>query len=213
MVTTELSFLQAQIKPHFLYNSLSVIAALSTREPVRAKELLYDLSDYLRGSFNFENYNGITPLSGELNTIRAFLSIEKERFRDKLKVVYDIEEGIDISIPMLSIQPLIENALRHGILKKPGGGTVTLSVKNIENNVVIAVQDDGIGMPDAKLQEILEQKTSGAGVGLKNIQRRLILHYGQGLDIQSKEGQGTTVTMQIPRSTGGRNDADNPGRR
>ena len=203
MVTTELYFLQAQIKPHFLYNSLSVIAALSTREPQRAKELLYDLSDYLRGSFNFENYDGVTPLSKELSTVRAYLSIEKERFRDKLKVEFDIDETIDISVPMLAIQPLVENAIRHGILKKPKGGTVRLSVKNSNECVVITVQDDGIGIPSAKLPDLLPAKAAKAGVGLKNIQRRLILYYGQGLEIQSIERQGTIVIMKIPNSKRG----------
>lgn len=211
MVTNELSFLQAQIKPHFLYNSLSVIAALTTRAPGRAKELLFDLSDYLRGSFDFENYNGLTSLAGELDTVRAFLSIEKERFRDKLKVVYEVEEGIDAAIPLLSIQPLVENAVRHGILRKPGGGTVWLSVKAGDKKLIITVKDDGTGMTEERLREIMEPNPSGSGVGLKNIQRRLILQYGQGLDIRSKEGQGTTVTMEIPGAMGGQDDADNPG--
>jgi len=203
IVTTELSFLQAQIKPHFLYNSLSVIAALSTREPQRAKELLYDLSDYLRGCFNFENYDGLTPLSGELSTVRAYISIEKERFRDKLKVEFDIDETINTSVPMLTIQPLVENAIRHGILQKTKGGTVRLSVKNSDECVEITVQDDGIGISSAMLADLLPGKVAKAGVGIKNIQRRLILYYGQGLDIQSREGQGTIVIMKIPNSKPG----------
>lgn len=195
---TELSFLQAQIKPHFLYNSLSVIAALSTKEPQRTEELLYDLSDYLRGSFRFENYNGVTPLSSELVTIRAYLSIEQERFRDRLKVEFDIDETIEIFIPMLVLQPLVENAIRHGVSKKPGGGTVKLIVKRSKTGTVITVSDDGAGISADKLPGILEGKEDTSGIGLNNIQRRMLLCYGHGLEICSSEGQGTTVVVRIP---------------
>ncbi len=198
LVKTELSFLKAQIKPHFLYNSLSVITALSTKNSQRTKALLYDLSDYLRGSFNFENYDGVTPLESELATVRAYLSIEKERFQGKLNVEYDIDESIDISLPLLTIQPLVENAIRHGIMKKSESGTVRLSVRKGEACTVIAVWDDGVGIPGGKLAEILSETALKSGVGLKNIQRRLNLHYGQRLEIQSAEGKGTTVTMRIP---------------
>jgi signal transduction histidine kinase/CheY-like chemotaxis protein len=195
---TELSFLQAQIKPHFLYNSLSVIAALSTKEPQRAEELLYDLSDYLRGSFHFENYNGVVPLSKELDTVRAYVSIEKERFRGKLKVEYDIDESIDIAVPVLFLQPLVENAIRHGVSKKPGGGTVRLGIKRAGNETVITVEDDGVGIPAQKLDGLLDKTDVKSGVGLSNIQRRMVLNYGHGLKIQSTEGSGTTVIMAIP---------------
>ncbi|AFM41581.1 PAS domain S-box [Desulfosporosinus acidiphilus SJ4] len=201
LVAKELSFLQAQIKPHFLYNTLNVITALCNKAPLRAKELLYDFSDYLRGSFDFENLNGMTPLSTELSTIQAYLSIEMERFENKLRVEYDIDETLDISVPLLTIQPLVENAIRHGILKKAKGGTLKLSIKNRDKYVIIKVQDDGIGIPPDKLADLLNSKISQVGVGLKNIQRRLMLSYGEGLDIQSEENQGTIITMKIPNST------------
>lgn len=198
LVKTELSFLKAQIKPHFLYNSLSVITALSTKNPQRTKELLYDLSDYLRGSFNFENYNGLTSLENELTTVRAYLSIEKERFQGKLNVEYDIDESINPDVPLLTIQPLVENAVRHGIMKKVGGGTVRLSVEKGPDCTVIKVQDDGVGFTNERLTEILTGKASDCGIGLKNIQRRLILHYGYGLEIERIEGKGTVITIKIP---------------
>ncbi len=194
----ELSFLQAQIKPHFLFNSLSVIAALSTKEPQRAEELLYDLSDYLRGSFDFENYNGVVPLSNELTTVQAYVSIEKERFKGKLKVEYDIDESISIAVPMLIIQPLVENAIRHGVSKKPEGGTVRLSIRQNGVCTVITVEDDGVGIPAQKLSGLLDKKDVKSGVGLSNIQRRMILHYGHGLELRSTEGRGTTVILEIP---------------
>jgi sensor histidine kinase YesM len=147
-------------------------------------------------------------LSEELATVRAYLSIEKERFRDKLLISYDIDEAVKISIPLLTIQPLVENALRHGIFKKPGGGSVEISVKNLRDFVVIKVKDDGVGIPEATLSEILEKGMGSSGVGLKNINKRLILHYGQGLELESKEGCGTSVIIRIPRIPGGESNAN-----
>lgn len=198
----EISFLRAQIKPHFLYNTLSVISALIVKKPLRAKELLHHLSDYLRGSFHFENNNGITMLSGELETTRAYLTIEKERFRDKLTVEYHIDEFVNIPIPLLSIQPLVENALRHGIFKKPEGGIIRITVKRKNDDVIIRVQDNGVGIPEEKLVTILNQDNGAMGVGLWNINERLMLLYGHGLEIDSREGCGTSVTFRIPMEEG-----------
>ncbi|KUP20884.1 ATP-binding protein [Paenibacillus sp. DMB5] len=197
-VETELSFLQAQIKPHFLFNSLSIIAALIKEHPQRAEALLYDLSDYLRGSFNFENYDGVTPLSSELATVRAYISLEKARFDGRLNVLLDIDENISVYVPMLVIQPLVENAIRHGTMKKNGGGTVKLSVKQQENNTVITIHDDGGGITERQLNEFLSGVGGGSGVGLKNIQRRMLLSYGHGLEISSSKDTGTTIVLKIP---------------
>ncbi|MDF2921185.1 MAG: domain S-box [Paenibacillaceae bacterium] len=197
-IKAELSFLQAQIKPQFLFNSLSTVAALSTRNPQRVKELLHDISDYLRGSLNFEQYEGVTPLSSELATVRSYASIEMERYRGRLEVQYEIDESIEIMVPVLVIQPLVENAIRHGLMRKLGGGTVRLHIQREEEDVVIVVSDNGIGIPQEELKGLLQQKGKHAGVGLINIQRRMILHYGHGLLIRSIPGQGTTVTLRIP---------------
>ncbi|MCX7842218.1 MAG: ATP-binding protein [Clostridia bacterium] len=203
LVVAQISFLQAQIKPHFLFNSLSVIASLSTREPMQAKELLYSLSDYLRGSFNFENFNGITSLEAELNTVKAYLAIETARFKSKLKVVYDIDEALTASVPLLTIQPLVENAVRHGILKKQDEGTVTIKIYKENQCVVITVMDDGAGIPKERMEKLLESMYSDfdskQGVGLKNINSRLMLLYGSGLELQSLEGEGTIATIRIPQ--------------
>ena len=198
----EISFLRAQIKPHFLYNALSVIAALTVKKPQRAKELLYHLSDYLRGSFCFENNNGMTMLSGELETIKAYLVIEKERFRDKLTVEYEIDDLVNLSIPLLSIQPLVENALRHGLFKRPEGGIIRISVKKQGNYMMIQVLDNGVGIPEEILNKILNQDNGVTGIGLRNINERLMLHYGQGLKIESGKDWGTSVTLRIPIEEG-----------
>ncbi|QKS57760.1 response regulator [Paenibacillus barcinonensis] len=207
-ISAELSFLQAQIKPHFLFNSLSTIAALSTVDPVRAKGLLYDLSDYLRGSFRFDSDGEFTPLANELATVRAYVSIEQERFQSRLDMQYDIDESIELKVPMLIIQPLVENAIRHGIMTRNAGGLVRLTVKREEDTALIQVEDNGVGIEPQHLQKLLDQPGTRSGVGLMNIQRRLILHYGIGMHIWSQTGEGTSVTLQIPLNTGRKADDD-----
>lgn len=206
-IAAELSFLQAQIKPHFLFNSLSTIIALSTKQPQRSKELLYHLSDYLRGSFNFEQSDGLTPLASELSTVRAYVAIEQERFRDRLRVEYDMDEHIELMVPVLVIQPLVENAIRHGVMRRMQGGTVSLSIKRYHRWAVICVEDNGAGMSREQVSGLLEQAGPQAGVGLANIQRRMMIHYGYGLDIESVPDQGTAVTLRIPLESEVRSDA------
>jgi signal transduction histidine kinase len=192
----EIAFLRAQIKPHFLYNSLSVIAAQTTQEPQKAKSLLYDLTDYLRGSFHFKAQDGRIPLSEELNMVRAYLSIEQARFEDLLRMEYDIEENLDAMVPLLCLQPVVENAVRHGIFKRVEGGSVRLQIHREDSLVVIRVEDDGVGIPQEQLEHI--RRGGSAGVGLRNIQQRLGTHRGAGLEIESAEGVGTAVTLKIP---------------
>lgn len=202
LVKTELSFLKAQIRPHFIYNSISVIAALTVDDPYRAKNLLYDLSDYLRGSFRFDNCDGMTPLSDELETVKAYVSIEKARFQDKLTVEYDIDENVSVFVPLLTIQPIVENAVRHGIFRKPEGGRITLRVYRETDCVVVEVEDDGVGMSESEIAEILKSEGPARGVGLKNISRRLDLCYGKSLEIKSEAGKGTLVAFRIPQEGG-----------
>lgn len=198
LIKTELSFLRAQIKPHFLYNALSVISSLSIRNPQKAKELLLYLSDYLRGAFHqYDNRDGLIPLAAEIQTVRAYLAIEQARFRERLTVEYDIDERVKISIPILSIQPLVENAVRHGIMGRVEGGLIRLSVREEAKQVIITVSDNGLGMEADILQNLL-QSDGGGGVGLKNIHKRMLALYGEGLTVESAPGKGTSVTFCIP---------------
>lgn len=197
LVNSELNFLQAQIKPHFLYNALSVIISLSLREPMKAKELLLDLSDYLRGSFNFENHEGLVSIKSELKTVEAYLAIEKARFGDRLRTDIEIHSDLAFSVPILSIQPLVENAVRHAVMNKVEGGTVKVSVSKEADKIIITVADDGMGIGEDKLDEILKSET-GMGVGIRNIDKRMKSIYGHGLLISSISGEGTKVTLIIP---------------
>jgi sensor histidine kinase YesM len=197
-IESELSFLRAQIKPHFLYNTLSMISSLITREPERAKEILLDLSDYLRESYRFTSPDGLVDLSEELRVVELYLNLVKARYKDRFEAVFDIDESVRLRVPMLSIQPLVENAVSHGIFDMPKGGAVEILVKKREGCVAISVRDNGKGIEQSKVDAILTGEGQAVGVGLANINRRLIQEYGRGLIVESSPGYGTTVEMLIP---------------
>ncbi len=197
-VGSELAFMQAQIKPHFIYNALGAISNMTIREPQKAKELLLDLADYLRGCFSFEHTNGMTTLAREMEVVRAYLSIEKARFRERLQVEYQIDGGQHMLIPMLIIQPLVENAVLHGLMPKLEGGTIKIKVWNENGSTHIRVEDDGVGISAGDITRLLGINLAGRGVGLKNVQKRLIMKYGQGLQISSTPGAGAIVEAILP---------------
>jgi len=204
-VTSELQFLQAQIKPHFIFNALNVIYSLSLKDMDKAKELILDLSDYLRGSFDFDSNEGLTTLRRELDLVRAYLSIEQVRFRERLDVEYRIEENTDCTLPMLSIQPLVENAVRHGIMPLLGGGKISIEVREEGEAVRISVSDNGVGINEEKVKGLLSGETeiiSGekkkSSVGMRNIHRRLTALYGKGLQVTAGQENGTKVEFMVP---------------
>lgn len=197
LVATELSFLQAQIKPHFIYNALSVISSLTLTDPEKAKELVLDLSDYLRGSFDFESNEGLTTLKRELNLVKAYLSIEQARFKERLCVEFEIGD-INCTVPLLSIQPLVENAVRHGIMPMINGGRIWINMKNEEEYIKISVVDNGVGIDEEKLENILSEGGKKGSVGIKNIHRRLIKLYGRGLIITKGIDNGTKIEFFVP---------------
>ena len=194
----DVAFLRSQIKPHFLFNTLNTIQALTIHEPGKARELISNLSQYLHGSFVFENENGRTPLENELSIVKAYVAIEKERFGDKMSIEYDLDDCGHILVPMLIIQPLVENAIRHGVIDKPDTVHVKLSVKAEKQRIRICITDDGIGIPKEVINRVLSGDTSGIGVGLINIERRLMDEYGHGLIFESELLKGTTITFYIP---------------
>ncbi|WP_222708540.1 ATP-binding protein [Paenibacillus sp. N3.4] len=199
-IRSEMAFLQAQINPHFLYNALNTIISLSLDEPQTSHDLLLHLSRYLRGSFDFKNKQKLVPLRKELELVEAYLQIEKARFGDRLLVRYEIEEGTDCWLPPTTLQPLVENAVRHGVTKKEEGGTVTLSVRAVGLDIVISVADDGVGMQASILSILVKEAEGEGGVGLRNIHQRLLRVYGKGLDIESGISctSGTIVTIRVP---------------
>lgn len=195
----EHAFLRSQIKPHFLYNALNSIASLCTEEPERAEELTLELSQYLRSSFQFKGLDALAGIKQELELIQAYLHIEKARFGSRLKVEYDLCVDTGKMIPPLLLQPLVENAVRHGIMSRLEGGTVRISIQGESRGVRFEVEDDGMGMSPERIKQVLQSEGTGhgAGVGLWNINRRLRLLYGTSLQIDSAPGRGTKVFFCI----------------
>nr|WP_245339264.1 ATP-binding protein [Paenibacillus shirakamiensis] len=197
----EIAFLRSQIKPHFLYNALNSIAALCMDEPKKAEELTLELSQYLRGSFDFENLESLTTIENELELVKAYINIEKARFGARLQVVYEVDEALNMNtrIPPLILQPLVENAIRHGLMSNFKGGTVKISViREADTSVSFAVQDNGCGISELKIEEILMPDMEKKGVGLWNISQRIKLLYGKNIHIESEEGAGTKISFCIP---------------
>ncbi|MCO7175118.1 ATP-binding protein [Sporolactobacillus kofuensis] len=193
----EVAFLQSQIRPHFLYNVLNSIIALSYEDVEKSREMTAAFAAYLRGSFDFQNTSAMSTLRKELSLVRSYLTIEKMRFQDRIDAVIDVDDSLNFPIPPLMIQPLVENAIRHGIAKKKAGGRLTLSVKPLLGaSYLVTVSDNGVGMDEKQIKQLLLKERSG-GVGLKNINERLKHYYGTELMIQSTVRLGTTVSYRL----------------
>ncbi|WP_244209049.1 ATP-binding response regulator [Paenibacillus ferrarius] len=195
----EAAYLQAQIHPHFLFNTLNSIMALSDIDTEKMRELGNAFASYLRISFDFLNTEELIELSHELELIEAYLFIEKVRFKDRLSIVWEVEPHINLLLPPLSIQPLIENAVKHGLLSQSKGGTVHIRITRQDSCTLIEVKDNGKGMEQEKVIQLLSPSMKGKkGIGLSNTNRRLTQLYGQGLSIFSEPNEGTTVSFVIP---------------
>nr|WP_238357919.1 ATP-binding protein [Cohnella zeiphila] len=198
----EAAWLQAQIQPHFLFNTLNSIAALGDVDTARMRDLLIAFGDYLRASFDSANSDRLVPLKKELDLVRAYLYIEKERFGDRIQDVWEADDRLLLQVPPLSIQPLVENAVRHGLLKRSKGGTVQIRIRELEDEVGISIEDDGIGMEPERLSRVLHLGGSlgrHSGIGLANTDRRLKQIYGKGLLVRSRAGEGTAVSFSVPK--------------
>ncbi|WP_440894884.1 ATP-binding protein [Amphibacillus sp. Q70] len=199
----ETSWLQAQIQPHFLFNTLNSIKALSEWDIEEMRQLLDQFGNFLRSKFQFHQMKALIPLEEELNIVRSYLYIEQVRFGDALEVKWELEEDQDVNIPFLSIQPLVENAVLHGIRQRQGKGTVMIKfVKDSSaSKATFTIEDDGVGIDEAEIPNLLNgQIGSQSGVGLLNVEQRLHQHYGKGLTIVSSPGQGTRVSFEVDLS-------------
>lgn len=195
-LASEIAFLQAQIKPHFLINVLNSLAHLAGTSPDRVEYLVGQLSVYFRNNFDFYNLEAFIPLEKELKTIDAYIAIERERFGDRVAFESIVQVSTQIKIPPLLLQPLVENAIRHGIAKRIEGGKVTLKIYESEKGILFSVHDDGVGMDEDKLQRVLAGEDSG-GVAIKNIKARLRRTYGTKLQIRSRKDEGTEASFLI----------------
>ncbi|MCC3373762.1 ATP-binding protein [Cohnella sp. REN36] len=196
----EAAWLQAQIQPHFLFNTLNSIAALSEIDYEKMSALLEAFGHYLRASFDYRNLERLVPLEHELGLVRSYLYIEKERFDDRLHIRWEVDEGFPLQVPPLSIQPLVENAVRHGLLSREEGGEIHIRISAQEHEAEISVADNGVGMDAEAVRNILDGRLDAkAGVGLSNTDRRLKQLFGKGLQIQSVPNQGTIVRFVVPK--------------
>lgn len=189
----ELTALRAQIKPHFLFNALNAIMSLTRTDSEKARTLLQELSVVLRNGF--KDNQPMIPIEDELRFIDAYLNIEKARFPDKLSVEMTIDKSLAFNLPPLILQPLIENAVKHGIQKKQGPGLLRIEIKRVENELTFLVADDGVGMSTAQEMHSDEKST---GIGLSNVRERLMSIYKRELDIKTRPNEGTEIRFSIP---------------
>ena len=201
----EVRALRAQISPHFVYNALTTIASFIRTDPVRARELLIEFADFTR--YSFRTAGEYTTLSDELTNIERYIRLEKARFGDRLNIKLQIApEVLSVVLPFLALQPLVENAVRHGLASKPNGGTITITAENAGAECVIIVEDDGIGMDPARLTDDLEDAhQSGAHVGLGNVDDRMRSTFGDdfGLVVDTAIGAGMKITLRVPKFRAG----------
>ncbi|WP_328392231.1 sensor histidine kinase [Nocardia sp. NBC_00416] len=199
----EVRALRAQISPHFIYNALNTIASFVRTDPDRARELILDFADFTR--YSFRAAGEYTVLADELSNIERYLELERARFGSALEVRLRIApEVLGVTLPFLALQPLVENAVRHGLAGTPGGGTVTIEALDAGTDCVLSVEDDGAGMdPDLLRTGSLDAAGAGgeAHVGLANVDDRLRAAFGNdyGLVVDTAPGAGTKVSMRVPK--------------
>ncbi|MFJ7970190.1 ATP-binding protein [Psychrobacillus sp. NPDC096389] len=197
-VKMEVAFLQAQIKPHFIFNVLNSILSLSYIDLEKSRTMITDFANFMRGSFSFENTHSLVPLEKELSLIQSYVNIQRTRFPDQLAWEVQMEETLHCLIPPLLIQPIVENAIVHGLKMKKGQGTVMLMVKKENNLIVFRITDNGTGIPNQQLQHIWNVEKNNGSVGLLNIEKRLKYYENASIQITSEERKGTIVEIRFP---------------
>ena len=199
----ELALLQAQINPHFLYNTMdTIIWLIEADRPQAAVEMVSNLSNFFRHSLS--RGEDVIPLKEEEQHVRSYLQIQQARYKDILEYTIQIDPGLrEARLPKLTLQPLVENALYHGIKRKRGKGCICITGREEAGDVLLQITDDGAGMTEARLEELSRAIERGErpGFGLATVHERLRLLFGSpyGLTLSSREGVGTTVTVRFPR--------------
>lgn len=189
----KIAILMSQIAPHFIYNTLSAIQALCEIDPMKAKETVEEFALYLRGNLNSLTEKNLIPFEQELEHVKAYLSIEQKRFGERVKVKYDIREN-NFRLPPLTLQPLAENAVKHGLCKKDDGGTLVIQTWQEGDDIKITICDDGTGFDVDKLKT-----KSMEHIGIRNVRKRMKEMCNGTLVIESEPGKGTRVVLTMPR--------------
>ncbi|MEV4654461.1 histidine kinase [Micromonospora sp. NPDC049301] len=209
LARAEIRALRAQISPHFIYNALTAIGSFVRTDPERARELILEFAEFTR--YSFRAHGEFTTLAEELRSIDRYLTIERARFGDRLQVRLQIApEVLPVTLPFLCLQPLVENAVRHGLSRKPGTGMVSIEARDAGAECHITVEDDGVGMDPTTLTAGIAELARSAGdpgddtgqhVGLSNVDERLRSVFGDrfGLVVETGLGSGTRVSMRVPK--------------
>lgn len=195
----EMRALQSKINPHFLFNALNAISSSIRLNPDTARQLIINLSRYLR--YNLELNDELIDIRKELHQIQDYIAIEQARFGAKLTVIYDIDDDVSVRIPSLLIQPLVENAIVHGIQPCKGKGVVVIAVKDQGDRVKISVKDTGHGINQETIDRVAHNEMPGHNIGLLNVHHRVSLLYGEGLHIRRLE-PGTEIAFYISKNGG-----------
>jgi two-component system, LytTR family, sensor kinase len=201
LARAELRALRAQISPHFIYNALAAVAGDIHARPDEARELLIDFAEFTR--YLFRDGRSYVTLADELGHVERYLRLEQARFRNSLHVTVDVpEEALGSVVPAMSVQPLVENAVRHGVERRAGTGRVAITGRVTGGDVELRVSDDGVGIEAERVPAVLAG--AGGGIGLSNVDARLRATFGEryALRIESEVGRGTTAVMTVPNLRG-----------
>jgi two-component system LytT family sensor kinase len=200
LAVAELHALRAQISPHFIYNALTAVASFIHSRPEQARELLTEFSDFIR--YAFARQRPYVTLADELQYVEKYLRLEQARFGERLRVRVQVDpEVLQAVVPVLSLQPLVENAVRHGVESRAEGGLVTIEGIDLGADVELRVCDDGGGIDPARAAEALAGR--GPGIGLGNVHGRLQNTFGEGYGLAVENRDGTTVVMTLPKFRAG----------
>ncbi|PJI06697.1 MULTISPECIES: LytS/YhcK type 5TM receptor domain-containing protein [Clostridium] len=192
---SELKVLRAQVQPHFLFNTLNTISSFCRTNPVKARQLIISLSNYFRQTLSKDEF---VELEEEIDMLKSYLYIEKARFGERINVIFDVSNDVlHDKVPSFIVQPIVENSIKHGILKKAAGGNIYINIYKKDNELEFLIRDNGIGMDKRRYEEVIKNLT---GTGLNNVNERLKLIYNRdtGLNIKSSKNKGTLVSFKIP---------------
>ncbi|MEV1022809.1 histidine kinase [Streptomyces sp. NPDC050264] len=205
LIEAEIKALRAQISPHFIFNSLAAIASFVRTDPERARELLLEFADFTR--YSFRRHGEFTTLADELHSIDQYLALVRARFGDRLSVTLQIApEVLPVTLPFLCLQPLVENAVKHGLEGAVTRSRVTIRATDAGAEAEVVIEDDGVGMDPEELRAILRGEGGAShGIGLSNVDERLRQVFGDayGLVIETGIGAGMKITIRIPKYRAG----------
>ncbi|MEU6591114.1 histidine kinase [Streptomyces sp. NPDC046881] len=201
LIEAEIRALRAQISPHFVYNSLAAIASFVRTDPERARDLLLEFADFTR--YSFRRHGEFTTLAEELRSIEQFLELVRARFGQRLQVTLQIApEVLPVAVPFLCLQPLVENAVKHGLEESVERSRIAITAQDEGATARIVIEDNGVGMEPDRLRRILRGGDGpSAGIGLRNVDERLRQVYGDdhGLVIETGVAAGMKITLRIPK--------------